>query len=824
MQNAREPGSIRSVALPGLGANTGRVPVEICADLMWTGYNLFRRRAFDDFAAMRAALEEELGDLGPTASSGKPKAKPPLRAAPSPAPPPRPTPSAKDADIDFDDSSRPRCRMSISTTSEANADRRSRRRDDPRPGAALQPERARPRGGRVGRARRAGAGTFLIRLRAGPGREARQGDRLRAVSRRRSWPARFAEVVAALRAEGFGPPGLGAMLEALASPDPAVRARAAIRLGWRRSVEAVGPLLDALPGAVDDACALLDALGAIGDPRAIPAVRDYADAQAPLAPPLGRRGPAEPGRRRGARRGDRPGARAAPRPGPGGLRRDRPAGRGRRGDRGAGRRPSGRSTASIRGWRSTRSTRSARRPRSARSARCSADRVRSALSLALRQEHLQAIAAPPRPRHLRLAEPRHRGPGAQDRGDEGRRSSRATTASSATTPIFRRKTQDYLRRLGWRYLRNLAAYRPELYAHAAAEVLVAYTPEDAEEPEGLRGEFARCYLLHRILWGASERFRLDDRRLTFRFRDADSTQPPAGVREEAFPDLWDAEPTAYLPRPRGRAAARGPRLRRAGRRGAASAGARRGERRGRPPPPAGPLRADGRARPGRAGSPLRSRPARPGPARPAPLGRSAAGEGAGPALAPACRAALDPGPGMGPRLPRLPRRRDGLARGGAGRGSALRSDAGDASGAGGPAARPAPAARRRAPARTTSTRGSPARPWPRRWGRCSSVADLVAMVTGGLAAGAGAGRRPARAPPGGGRPPRPGGARRAGRARGRGRPRGGPRPDAPAVGPSSAPIPPRCSCWSRANGPTPAPWPSTCSATPSAWRRSGPTG
>src|SRR4029077_16092500 len=50
MQNAREGVSIRSVALPGLGANTGKVPVEICADLMWTGYNLFREREFTDFA------------------------------------------------------------------------------------------------------------------------------------------------------------------------------------------------------------------------------------------------------------------------------------------------------------------------------------------------------------------------------------------------------------------------------------------------------------------------------------------------------------------------------------------------------------------------------------------------------------------------------------------------------------------------------------------------------------------------------------------------------------------------------------------------------
>lgn len=108
MQNAREPGSVGSVALPGLGANTGRVPAEICADLMWTGYNLFRRRAFDDFAAMRAALEAELGDLGPTSATGKKKAASVAPTSSVPASgPPQPSspvaPSAKKADVDFDD-------------------------------------------------------------------------------------------------------------------------------------------------------------------------------------------------------------------------------------------------------------------------------------------------------------------------------------------------------------------------------------------------------------------------------------------------------------------------------------------------------------------------------------------------------------------------------------------------------------------------------------------------------------------------------------------------------------------------------------------------
>lgn len=68
MQNALAPRSITSIALPGLGANTGRVPPAICADLMWTAYDLFRTAEFPDFLAMRAALEKLLGDLGPTSS------------------------------------------------------------------------------------------------------------------------------------------------------------------------------------------------------------------------------------------------------------------------------------------------------------------------------------------------------------------------------------------------------------------------------------------------------------------------------------------------------------------------------------------------------------------------------------------------------------------------------------------------------------------------------------------------------------------------------------------------------------------------------------
>lgn len=74
LQNLAAPGSIGSVALPGLGANTGKVPVEICADLMWTAYNLVRNQDFKSFHEMRVALENELGALGNAAAAPVAKA------------------------------------------------------------------------------------------------------------------------------------------------------------------------------------------------------------------------------------------------------------------------------------------------------------------------------------------------------------------------------------------------------------------------------------------------------------------------------------------------------------------------------------------------------------------------------------------------------------------------------------------------------------------------------------------------------------------------------------------------------------------------------
>jgi O-acetyl-ADP-ribose deacetylase (regulator of RNase III) len=63
MRNQAEPGSIESVALPGLGAATGRVPPRVCANLMWTAYTLFREYAFRDYDTLRTAVLTQLGGV-----------------------------------------------------------------------------------------------------------------------------------------------------------------------------------------------------------------------------------------------------------------------------------------------------------------------------------------------------------------------------------------------------------------------------------------------------------------------------------------------------------------------------------------------------------------------------------------------------------------------------------------------------------------------------------------------------------------------------------------------------------------------------------------
>jgi O-acetyl-ADP-ribose deacetylase (regulator of RNase III) len=60
IHNRKSPDTIESVAIAGLGAQTGQVPVEVCARLMWSAYHLFRRHRFHNFEDMRERLAKKL--------------------------------------------------------------------------------------------------------------------------------------------------------------------------------------------------------------------------------------------------------------------------------------------------------------------------------------------------------------------------------------------------------------------------------------------------------------------------------------------------------------------------------------------------------------------------------------------------------------------------------------------------------------------------------------------------------------------------------------------------------------------------------------------
>lgn len=345
----------------------------------------------------------------------------------------------------------------------------------------------------------------------------------------------MAQLVDQLRGEGFLRSGLHALFADLRSNDSAVRGRAALRLGWRRDPEAIDPLLAALPNAVDDVCPILDALGWLGDTKAIPVLREYA------------------GRKLLSRR--RSAVEAL------------------------------RNLDDEEGLAEARERAIALLPSTVRPVVDAEDDLLPIVErfdpnpLGLVLDTLYELGSPA---HVRLV---RRVLGKINFGQPHlwryvksifKRSllrfdfqtfgliahaveaqGRQTTGTTATvksgydgversTSIFRQKTQHYVRRLAWRFLRRLAFHRPDQYPFAAAEAIIPYVPQDAEPARGLYGPYASCYVLNRVIHGGSQRFHLDDRRLLFRFANMRATQPPTNVREEAYVELWDAEPRAYL--------------------------------------------------------------------------------------------------------------------------------------------------------------------------------------------------------------------------------------------------------------------------------------
>jgi hypothetical protein len=115
------------------------------------------------------------------------------------------------------------------------------------------------------------------------------------------------------------------------------------------------------------------------------------------------------------------------------------------------------------------------------------------------------------------------------------------------TRIFGRYTQSYLRRLCWRYLTKLARFAPDVYAHAAAEAIVHYENDDGDESGSGAFRYMRCYVLMRVLYGRNSTIRFNSRNLScWQHGNKAKVMITETYREESFPDLWDAQPRAYL--------------------------------------------------------------------------------------------------------------------------------------------------------------------------------------------------------------------------------------------------------------------------------------
>ncbi|MFB7782279.1 ADP-ribosyltransferase domain-containing protein [Streptomyces vinaceus] len=80
-QNREAPGSIRSVALVGMGARTGRVPARLCANLMWTGHTLFHDHWFEDDDELRATITAQLSGIEKRPVEERVRIVPPKAAA-----------------------------------------------------------------------------------------------------------------------------------------------------------------------------------------------------------------------------------------------------------------------------------------------------------------------------------------------------------------------------------------------------------------------------------------------------------------------------------------------------------------------------------------------------------------------------------------------------------------------------------------------------------------------------------------------------------------------------------------------------------------------
>ncbi|MEO1173130.1 MAG: HEAT repeat domain-containing protein, partial [Myxococcota bacterium] len=346
---------------------------------------------------------------------------------------------------------------------------------------------------------------------------------------------REGEVIAALEGEGFVQTPNGELLQRLAGASAKDRALAALRLGWRGAEEAIPRLIALTESPGEELCSVLDALGMIGNESAIAAVRPFA-ARKLLS------------RRRSAvealiRLEDHETLAAV---------RDREHARLPLNVQEALAGEDGAAIADA-----VLSAEAKKRGVSLdvlyerNEAHCTAAVRRAVLKLDLTHPSIWRYAKSVFKRSMLRGDAKTFGLFAYRCERAGITGGAVHTVKSGydgksrPMPILSRKTSNKMRSAGWRYLRDVAQWRPEAYTLFASEVLLHYRDSDGIKPERRAGAFADCFYFNRILYGNGDRLEVDWRSLRHRFKNAQSVHP-SGSREEPFAELWDSTPRPFL--------------------------------------------------------------------------------------------------------------------------------------------------------------------------------------------------------------------------------------------------------------------------------------
>ncbi len=423
-------------------------------------------------------------------------------------------------------------------------------------------------------------GAFMVQVARGKKRTALTDARMFGPFSAEEVALAHKSIVDGLFGEGYVAGGLGQLLLALKEKNPRTRARAERRIGWRGEASAVEPLLQLLDKPKDDVSSVVDALGALGDVRALPAVR--AEAERKL---LSRR-------RAGVEALLQIGARA---PGDVTLREALEGAR----DRAVQRLPDAvRSAVTAAASTIINATAGV----DARDRGITADTlyelgaVQTFLALPGPAGTVDAAAGKP-PSPVDIGALAARSPcveaalamlttaalhqpytwrytksvwkRAQVRRDYATfgllsycieiaaRTQKAHTATlksgydgeTKKTRVFSRSTVDYVRRRAWRWLRRLAKHRPEEYALAAAEAVVHYKDGD-DVIKGNSPATGRSYMLHRVLFGASNKYTFDGRQMRFKnkpkLKGAAPALAPSSGGDAPYAELWDRTPRAFV--------------------------------------------------------------------------------------------------------------------------------------------------------------------------------------------------------------------------------------------------------------------------------------